>query len=118
MVFSCVKLFPSGRQRRQLIELLRSVQDLTSQCPGCAGSWFSEEDVLHDYIHYSEQWESEEALRQHIRSDLYRRLLAAMELSQRPPDVKFYYCSQTKGLDLIQTVRQQPHAADEISNSN
>ncbi len=107
VVFSVIRLFPSLKQRAQVIELLRSVQDLTRPCPGCVGSWLSEEDVLHNHIRYAEQWETEESLFEHIRSDLYRRILAAMELSKQPPEVKFYYCSETKGLELIEAARTQ-----------
>ncbi len=107
VVFSVIRLFPGVKQRAQMIELLRSVQDLTRPCSGCMGSWFSEEDILHNHIRYAEQWESEEALHAHIRSDLYRRLLEAMELSRRPPEVIFYFCTQTKGLELVEAARHQ-----------
>lgn len=117
MVFSIIRLFPSIKQRAQVIELLRSVQDLTRPCPGCLGSWFSEEDILHNHIRYAEQWESEEALYEHIRSDLYRRLLAAMELSKHPPEVTFYYCSQTKGLEVVEAARRQAKQSEPLSNS-
>ncbi len=118
MVFSVIRLFPSIPQRGQVIELLRSVQDLTRLRSGCLGSWFSEEDFLQDHIRYAEQWESEEALFEHLRSDLYRRLLVAMELSQRTPEVTFYYCSQTKGLELIEAAKQQAETGTPASRSN
>jgi quinol monooxygenase YgiN len=89
------------------MELLHSVQDLAGPSAGCAGCWLSEEDVLHNHIRYAEQWESEEALHDHIRSDLYRRVLEAMELSKQQPKVKFYYCTETKGLELIEAIRGQ-----------
>ena len=106
VVFSTIRLFPSIKQRAQAIELLRSVQDLTRPCPGCLGSWCSEEELPHNHVRYAEQWESEESLQEHIRSDLYRRLLAAMELSKKPPEVTFYYCSKTKGLELVEATRR------------
>ncbi len=107
VVFSVIRLFPAPKHRAQVIELLHSVQDLTRPSPGCFGCWLSEEDTLHNHIRYAEQWESEAALHDHIRSDLYRRVLAAMELSRQEPEVKFYYCSETKGLDLIETARRK-----------
>jgi quinol monooxygenase YgiN len=67
----------------------------------------SEEDYLQNQIRYAEQWESEEALQEHIRSDLYLRVLAALEMSKQQPDVKFYYCSETKGLELIEAARRR-----------
>jgi quinol monooxygenase YgiN len=73
--------------------------------PGCFGCWLSEEDHISNHIRYSEQWDSEQALQDHIRSDLYRRVLAAMEFSKRPPEITFHYTTQTKGFELIEALR-------------
>jgi quinol monooxygenase YgiN len=70
------------------------------------GCWLSEEEYSHNHIRYAEQWESEEALHNHLRSDLYRRVLNAMELSKRPPEVAFYKASEKQGFELIETIRR------------
>ena len=105
VVFSVISLFPNQKQRAQTVEIIRSVQDLARARIGCLGCSLSDEDVLHNQVRYTEQWESEEALKEHIRSDLYRRVLAAMELSSRPPEVNFYYTAGEKGFELIETSR-------------
>lgn len=107
MVFSIIKLFPSPRQRAELIEILRSVQDLTRPLPGCSACWLSENDFLHNDVRYLEQWESEPAMHDHIRSDMYRRVLAAMELSKKAPEVRFYFSSEHKGFELIEHLRHK-----------
>jgi quinol monooxygenase YgiN len=107
VIFSVIGLSPSLKNRGQLLEILRSVLDLTRPRPGCMGCWLSEEEFLNNNVLYAEQWATEEALREHIRSDLYLRLLSAIELSQRPPEVSFYYATETRGFDLVETVRQQ-----------
>lgn len=117
VVFSIIRLFPAPKHRAETIELLRSVEDLARPTPGCVGCWLSEEDYLHNHIRYAEQWESEESLHEHIRSDLYRRVLTAMELSKQKPEVNFYYCSQTKGLDLIEAARRQARQHEPAANN-
>ena len=107
VVFSIIRLFPLPKQRAQLIEILQSVRDLTRPATGCVGCWLSDEEQLHNHVRYAEQWDSEEALHEHIRSDLYRRVLAAMELSKRPPEISFHYTSETKGFELIENLRRQ-----------
>ena len=112
VVFSVISIFPSPKQRNQVIEILRSVEDLTRPIPGCGGCWLCEDDCLHSHVRYIEQWDSEEALQSHVRSDLYRRVLAAIELSKQKPEVKFYYTSEIKGFDLIESLRspsKKPH---------
>jgi quinol monooxygenase YgiN len=107
VVFSIIRLFPSSRQRPEVVEILRSVHDLTRPMPGCVGCWLSEDDFLHDHVRYAEQWESEEALHEHIRSDLYGRVLSAMELSKHPPEVRFYFSSEHEGMELIERLRHK-----------
>jgi len=107
VVFSVIRLFPSPKQRVELVEILRSVQDLTRPLPGCMGCWLSEQDYLHNHIRYTEQWESEEALNEHVRSDLYSRVLAAMELSKKAPEVRFYFSTEAKGFELIENIRRK-----------
>jgi quinol monooxygenase YgiN len=108
VIFSVIGLSPSLKNRGQLLEILRSLVDLTRPCQGCMGCWLAEEDFLRNHVIYAEQWETEEALREHIRSDLYLRLLSAIELSQQPPEVSFYYTAEIKGFNLVETVRMQP----------
>lgn len=107
VIFSVIGLSPSTKSRDQLLEILRSVVDFTRPCPGCMGCWLTEEDFLRNHIVYAEQWDTEEALHDHIRSDLYLRLLSAIELSQQPPEVGFYFTTEARGFDLVETVRQQ-----------
>jgi quinol monooxygenase YgiN len=110
VVFSIIKLFPAPRQRAELVEILRSVQDLTRPLPGCSACWLSENDFLHNHVRYVEQWESEQALHDHIGSEMYRRVLAAMELSKKPPEVRFYFASENKGFELIENIRRKETA--------
>ncbi len=107
MVFSVIRIYPTARHRSQVIDLLQSVLDLTLPTPGCLGCTLAEEDFCHNYLRYAEQWESEEALHKHLRSDLYRRVLSAMELSKQPPEVAFFHCTKEQGFELIEAVRTE-----------
>jgi quinol monooxygenase YgiN len=105
VVFSIIKLFPPAKKHSQVVEIMRSVQDLTRPQPGCSGCWLSDDDSLDNHICYAEQWDSEEAMHAHIRSGVYRRVLAAMEISKQPPEVRFCYVKEEKGLELIEELR-------------
>jgi quinol monooxygenase YgiN len=114
VVFSIIRLFPAARQRTQVLDLLRSIQDLTMPSSGCLGCWVSEQDYSQYHIRYVEQWESEETLHNHIRSDLYRRVLSAMELSKRQPEIVFYHADKSQGFELIEEVRGELAAPPSI----
>ena len=52
-----------------------------------------------------ERWESQSALEAHLRSEAYRRVLGAVELSGSAPEVRFDYVSATDGIELIERSR-------------
>jgi quinol monooxygenase YgiN len=117
VIFAIMKVFPPARQQAQVMEILRSVQDLARPTPGCTGCWVSEESFPHPHIRYAEQWESEESLHEHLRSPLYRRVLAAMELSTKQPEINYYYTVRERGFDLIEEVRREKTEPNPLQNS-
>ncbi len=54
-----------------------------------------------------EQWESLAHLERHIRLDNFRRVLAWIEMSVEPPEIRFDTVSTSRGLDIIETVRNR-----------
>lgn len=52
-----------------------------------------------------ERWESELGLEEHVRSEFYRRILAAIELSSRRPEVCFDTISASKGMEFLEQLR-------------
>lgn len=105
MILSILRIFPSREQRRHVLSVLRSVQGPTQAQSHCISCHVLEEDGYDEAIVSEEQWETEEDLSRHIRSELYARLLAAAELSRIKPDFKFHYISDTRGMDLIEAAR-------------
>ena len=105
MTISTFRLFPAARKRVQTLELLRSVRGPTQACAGCLACMVCEEDAEEGGILFVERWESEAAFQQHVRSEIYHRLLAALELSSRTPEVRFDHVSSTEGMELIELLR-------------
>ena len=106
MVVSTLRLFPSREQRRHVLGVLRSVQGPTQAQPHCLGCRLYEEDGYDEAILYMERWDSLPELHRHIRSESYRRILAAVELSRTPPEINFHFIKETKGMDLIESLRK------------
>ena len=73
---------------------------------GCAGGTVCEEKGNGNAILYLENWGSREALQRHVQSDMYIRVLHAMDLASEPPEISFYEISGQKGLELIQELRE------------
>jgi len=105
MVIAALRLFPPREQRREILNLLRTVQRSAKALPRCLGCGLFEEDSHDEAVLYLEHWDGEPELRRHIRSELYGRILLAIELSRLSPEIKFHYVKETVGLELLQEVR-------------
>jgi len=106
-----MKFFVSVEHRVEAVELLRSIQARLQLSTDHLGSCIEEREHPCPHILYAEQWKSEEALYEHIRSSAYRRVLAAIELSSRAPEVIFHFVSHSKGMELIQALRGESQPA-------
>jgi quinol monooxygenase YgiN len=84
------------------LEVLESVQGLVLAHPGCAGCSILEEQGPEQAIVLVERWESDAALTAHIRSEAYRRILGACELSGARPEFRFDTVSTTQGIERIE----------------
>ena len=72
---------------------------------GCLGCGIYEECDKGLSILYLEQWRSKEENHLHIQSKLYLRLLNAMDLGRKAPEIVFLEVPDTKGIDLIEALR-------------
>jgi quinol monooxygenase YgiN len=105
MVVGTLRIPMSADRREQVLEVLRSIQGPVRAQPGCTECTIYEEQSPEQAVVLVERWESEAALEAHIRSESYRRILAAIELSGGPPDLRFEQVSASAGMELIERVR-------------
>jgi quinol monooxygenase YgiN len=105
--FSLIRIEPLAEKRDRLLEILISVAGHTRLTVGCTGCMVCEERGDGNAVLYLERWRSREALHRHVRSDLYIRVLHAMDLASEPPESSFYEISGEKGLELIQELRRE-----------
>jgi quinol monooxygenase YgiN len=105
MILSLIKFSATPSRRKAILELLRFVEGQIQVKTGCSDCAVYEKCDQRNSIIYVEQWQSKEELNHHIRSDLYRGILAAMELSSERPEISFHEVSETKGIELIDGLR-------------
>jgi quinol monooxygenase YgiN len=105
MIVQTLRLVPVVERRSEMLELLRSVQGPTMAQPGCAGCALYEEVGCEHAVVLVERWADAAALATRLASDGYRRVLAAMELSRSPPEVRFEHVSETEGMAMIERSR-------------
>ena len=105
MIVGTLRMPVSAERRADVLEVLRSVAGRTLAQPGCVGFHIYEEQSPETALVLVERWASEATFEAHIRSDAYRRILGALELSVGPPDVRFERVSGSEGMELVERLR-------------
>ena len=107
MILAKIIITPLAGKRGAVVELLRHIQGVARGRPGCLESGVYEQCGGESAVLYLEQWQSGEELSRHIQSDLYLRLLLALELSCRPPEISYFDTADVKGMEWIESLRAQ-----------
>jgi quinol monooxygenase YgiN len=105
MILSTLKIFPAPAREEEILDILLSVKGPTLAASGCLECCIYEEHDDERAIVYLEKWESRKQMITHIRSAFYPRLLKALELSHRQPEICFYDIAAVHGIDLIEKER-------------
>jgi quinol monooxygenase YgiN len=105
MIVGTLTLQPVASRREDVLEILRSVLGPAMAQQGCVDCRIYEESGPEGAVVFVERFESEETLEAHVRSDAYRRVLGAIELSGAPPEVRFDRVTTSEGMELIERSR-------------
>ena len=81
MIVGTLRILPAPDRRAEVLEVFRAIQGPVLAQPGCAACHIYEEQGPDQAVVLVERWESQEALEAHLRSEAYRRILGAIELS-------------------------------------
>jgi quinol monooxygenase YgiN len=111
VIVGTIRLLPPPDRRGAVLEVLRSIQGPVRAQSGCAACEIYAEQGPEPAIVLVERWESESELEAHLRSENYRRILGAIELSGGPPEVRFDMVSASEGMERIERSRRRERSA-------
>lgn len=106
MIIELLKIKTQLKKRLQVLEILQSMQNQTLVKRDCIACNIYVAHDNEDEIIFLQKWHTKEALYRHIQSDLYIRVLTAMELADEPPEICFCDVTEINGIELIETLRQ------------
>ncbi len=112
MIVGTLRILPAPHRRAEILKVFRTVQGPVLAQPGCVACHIYEEQGPEQAVVLVERWNSQAELEAHLRSEAYRRILAAIELSGGPPEVRFDYVSATEGMELIERSRTARETTD------
>ena len=105
MIVGTIRILPPPNRRAEVLEVLRAVQGPVRAQPGCASCHVYQEEGPQPAVVLVERWQTEAAFDGHLRSEMYRRILGAVELSASPPEICFDHVSQSEGIERIERAR-------------
>ena len=89
----------------EVIAILRSVVGPSLAQRSCRECDVVVDAIEHRYVLFHERWSTFEDFERHVRSDLYERVLAALDMASESPEVRLECVGRTWGLDLVRELR-------------
>jgi quinol monooxygenase YgiN len=96
-------IVPVGKAR-SMSEALHVLMVSTRTEPGCLACSVSADLADRGTIRYSEEWQTEDALKRQFQTDRFRRLIALVENATEAPIVEFLLPGGSRGLEYVQDV--------------
>jgi quinol monooxygenase YgiN len=106
VIVGTLRIVPLPHRRAEVLDVLETIREPVLAQPGCAACHIYEEQGPERAVVLVEMWENQAALETHLRSETYRLVLGAIELSGSPPEVRFDHVSATEGMELIERSRR------------
>jgi quinol monooxygenase YgiN len=95
-----------------IINLFESYRGPVSARAGCKSVDLYENFSMPGDFVLVEEWSSQGALNDHIRSDDFRKVLAIMDLAGERPELQFRTISLAQGFELVESLRKESPGLD------
>lgn len=105
MIQATLRIVVNREKRDAALELMESLIGPMHLVPGCIGCRLYHDLENENGLAIVQEFESETALHNFIRSNEYPKILALMDLSSDPPEVLFDQISETEGIELVEDLR-------------
>ena len=106
MILAILVIKPLTGKKKEVLDIFQSMTENLNVKHGCMGARVYVSHGKEERILYMEHWAERELFHRHVQSDLYLRILAAMELSEVTPQVQFHEFYSLQGIELIRTLRR------------
>jgi quinol monooxygenase YgiN len=105
MIISTLRIVTAPQSRAEVVRTLVAQLGPTRVQPGCLRCDLYQDVKDQGAITLVEEWESQADLDPRLRSEDYRAVLEAIELSQEPPVIHFDTVTRRAGLEIVVSAR-------------
>ena len=101
MILALIKMNVRAEKRKELLQTFQSIVAQMRKENGCVDSNFYQNAENEDNFVLIEEWETRNALDDHLRSDLFMVLMGASSLLSRPPEIMIHTVSNSSELEAV-----------------
>ena len=106
MITALLRIPVSEKRKDEITRLLRSLVEPTRVETGCISCRLYQELRDPCVLTWVEEWESRNDLDRHLRSSRFKKILAALDMAEAEPEVRFDTIAETSGMQLIEAARR------------
>ncbi len=103
VTFSVHLVAPEGG-RDELVRTFRALLGPIRGTAGCLRCHLLEDVQQPNEVTLRVEWSRQEAFERHVRSELFRRILQAVELAAEPPDLEIQTIAGVRGMGLLREI--------------
>jgi quinol monooxygenase YgiN len=104
MIQASLRIVAPAGKHAEVLDALRCLKGPTEVSKGCRVCRVLQDAEDDRAIVYFLQWDSQDDLEEHFRSERFRRLLPYIEMSLEPPEVEVSTIDQIGGIEFLVAV--------------
>ena len=110
MVIMVLRVTVAPKNRAEIVKIIKPIVNPIETQPGCLLFRLYSETDNDDALLLLQKWRSQEDLDRFIRSRDFKRVLAVMDLANKPPEISFNTISSEAGMEIVEKLRLGPDA--------
>ena len=104
MIIVTLQLKVVPEKRWDVLKTIHTIIGPTTVRSGCLHCCLYSNTSNDDELILLEKWESQETLERHLRSDEFRKIIAAMETASELPEISFNTVASTEGMEFVEKI--------------
>lgn len=101
MIQASFRIVAPEEKRQEVLDVLLGLKGPTEVSRGCRACQILQDVGDDRALTYLVQWDTDEQVEEHLRSERFRRLLPYIELSVYPPEIHFSRIEQVRGIEFL-----------------
>ncbi len=101
MIHASFRIVAPEGKREEILGILLCLKGPTEVMRGCRVCHVLQDAENDHALTYLVEWDTEEEIESHLRSERFRRLLPYMEMSVEPPQVDFSTIHEVRGIEFM-----------------